>query len=340
MDHSALRFNDGDISDKYNPRGIIISTPDVHLPSYKDTSFFTIGLNLRCRQTARNHLCTILSLSKDLKEFLVLEQWNDIFQIRTLIKNHEPAEYVQIGVAGAFPKDSLQSFEIAFTEKGTRVYINGNPAGFFPYFYLTCVSPGDSFQIILGNSPSGKNPWNGEISSLVFYQNRDTHMPGSDSRPNKTSYPALSGRLLYLFDFQWITGSKVMEKVHGKLFFRIPEYFTILKKYYLTWRWNERRWNYVLFTDIFLNIIGFMPLGFFVIFYLMQIRSPGILFAVIAGTVFCFCVSLIIEVMQAFLVSRDSSAFDLILNTLGGAAGSFITAVWCANRNKKRLQPQ
>ncbi|WP_370261672.1 VanZ family protein, partial [Limnobacter sp.] len=74
----------------------------------------------------------------------------------------------------------------------------------------------------------------------------------------------------------------------------------------------------VLWTDIFLNILGYVPLGLLMLLGLN--RQPRTLdkLAVVLG---CAALSLALESMQTFLPSRVPSKMDLLTNTVGAALG-------------------
>jgi glycopeptide antibiotics resistance protein len=77
--------------------------------------------------------------------------------------------------------------------------------------------------------------------------------------------------------------------------------------------------------DIAINVIGFIPLGFILtalLGYSMDRNSPS----VYGATLFLgFCLSLGIELAQAYFPMRDSSILDVIGNSIGTATGIFIT---------------
>ena len=84
-----------------------------------------------------------------------------------------------------------------------------------------------------------------------------------------------------------------------------------------------------MIQDMVLNLLGFMPLGF--LLCATVIRS-GKAFErrywwIAFGLAFIFSLSL--EIAQAWIPSRDSSLLDLMLNTLGAAAGGWLFSVFC-----------
>ena len=70
------------------------------------------------------------------------------------------------------------------------------------------------------------------------------------------------------------------------------------------------------------RITGFIPLGLFFCAYLSsagRIKRPGRV-TIILG----FAVSLTIEVLQAYILTRDSETTDLITNTFGTGLGFWL----------------
>ncbi len=79
----------------------------------------------------------------------------------------------------------------------------------------------------------------------------------------------------------------------------------------------NRRWSY--WKNVGINIGGFIPLGFFFCAYLTlagKITRPALVTVFLGAAV-----SVTIEVLQAYLPTRDSGMTDIITNTLGTCLG-------------------
>jgi VanZ like family len=79
-------------------------------------------------------------------------------------------------------------------------------------------------------------------------------------------------------------------------------------------------WGY--YKNVMINIGGFVPLGFRFCTYFSSMRRLDR--AVIATIVFGAVVSFTIEVLQAFLPTRDSGIAEVITNTLGTGMGALL----------------
>lgn len=96
----------------------------------------------------------------------------------------------------------------------------------------------------------------------------------------------------------------------------------ILHEKFLEPTWEEFSPNRSYWKSVGINIVGFIPLGFFFCAYLTmagQMSRPALVTVFIGAAV-----SLTIEVLQAYLPTRDSGMTDLITNTLGTGLGAML----------------
>ncbi len=107
----------------------------------------------------------------------------------------------------------------------------------------------------------------------------------------------------------------------------IPEYFEVFRKTVLHPPWRDDRISRSDWEDIILNILGFIPFGFFYFIYRRKLGSGHYLRDIAVTGLAAAVISLAIELMQVFLPMRDSSLTDVICNVLGASAGILPAAI-------------
>ena len=93
----------------------------------------------------------------------------------------------------------------------------------------------------------------------------------------------------------------------------------VLHPEFLSLPWRNFRPTPGYWADVAINIIGFVPFGFsfFAYFSMVWETKHAALLVILPG----FLTSLSIEVLQAWLPTRNSGVNDLITNTLGAGLG-------------------
>lgn len=225
-----------------------------------------------------------------------------------------------IGIEGVFDQTKPVFITITSGAQGTAMYVEGTLARAFPGFRLGKDFTG---QLVIGTSPVAPDSWSGKLRGLAIYHRELTPEQVLKHYETWTMKGALklvgdeSIAALYLFDEHG--GSVVHNAVHPGIDLYIPKRFSLLRQILLKPFWKEYQpgWDYSI--DILLNVVAFIPLGFFFCSYWSTVR-PSVRPALIA-TVLGLAVSLTIEVLQSYLPTRSSGTTDLFTNTLGTFIG-------------------
>jgi len=224
------------------------------------------------------------------------------------------------------PKPTLLS--ITTGEHGTAIYKDGVIVGRSPDFRFS--SEDLAGQLIIGNTPGAINDWSGELKGLAIYHRE---LQPAEIENNVAAWIAGGGwdsaGTIARYLFTEGKGNIAHNRVDSSTNLVIPEHYFVIQEPLLEAPWHEfhSRWSYWL--DFAINIAGFVPLGLvlYAYFYVAGAKHAGWL-ALALG----FALSLTIEVMQAFLPTRDSGWNDVITNTIGTALGANLCA-WIMKRN-------
>jgi VanZ family protein len=183
-------------------------------------------------------------------------------------------------------------------------------AGFSPADYLG--------HVVVGHAPTGNAAWTGNVYAVALYNRAITEDEMSQDYLHwlQGTPSLLSARALYAFDER--SGNIVHNRAGTAPDLIIPARFRALHPTVLEFPHPFKRSDVV---DSVVNIIGFIPLGFFFCAYLRE-RECSVHNAVAWTILFAFLTSIGIELLQVLLPSRDSSLLDVINNVLGGALGS------------------
>lgn len=220
---------------------------------------------------------------------------------------------------------------------GTTVFTDGEPVRKFENLKLP--SQDLTGRLIIGNSPVTTDEWSGQLKGLAIYDREltaDEVWQRVASWTNRQPDVAKSGSAVARYLFNEGAGRIVHNQVDSATDLLIPERFFLLHAQFLERPWDEFRpdWNY--WKDVGINVGGFLPLGLFFCAYFSQ--ASKVQHAAALTIALGFAVSLIIEVLQAFLPTRDSGMTDLITNTLGTALGAMVTVRWVSYSRARETQ--
>jgi VanZ like family/Concanavalin A-like lectin/glucanases superfamily len=209
-------------------------------------------------------------------------------------------------------------------EAGVATYVDGKLVKKFPHFVF--VRRDLTGQLVIGSAPSTSYNWHGQFKGLAVYDRElsvgDVSQHYAEWTENKQTELAKSEGIVGLYLLNEGSGNVIHSEVTSAPDLLISERFFVVDKWFLEPFWREYRSGWSYWKDVGINVTGFIPLGLFFCSYLSlvrRIKRPALVTIVLG-----FLVSLTIEVLQAFLPTRDSGMTDLITNTFGTALGALL----------------
>jgi VanZ family protein len=289
----------------------------------------TIELLVRPHREINNMVSSMITLYYDDLEQFIFGQWKKelIIHIPAARADHNK-HYREIGVENIFKKDTTHLITVTSGQKTTDIYIDGLLEKSFRHFSLIPKDQRLSGYLVLGNSPEGIHSWNGDIQGLALY---DRILSGKEALDHYDAWQQRGELLpihkskpvaLYLFDGH--NNEKIHDYSGNGNSLLVPATFKPLHRKVLGMPEKDQWFSRSNLIDVTINIIGFVPFGFFLSAWLRLAKnrtaSRAFLFSIILGA----CISLAIELIQAYLPTRDSSLLDVINNTMGTVAGALL----------------
>jgi len=300
--------------------GMVMSSSTLQTARSQAEEPCTIELWLQSRLIHNNNTIITFYTHENPRQFS-LSKWKTGFVLRREVRNerHEVSLH-ETFVADAF-RDGKSVF-ISITSDGHKsmVYLDG--AAVTPNRDFVFSAKDLTGQIVIGSSPVSSDGWYGQLRGLAVYRRnitpaqalRDYEVWTKGKRPEIAEDE--SSVVVYRFDEH--QGNIVHNLVSRGPDLYIPQHFMLLDQPMLQSPWTGFRWTWGYWLDVAINIAGFVPLGFFVYAYLSErYRTAAAMTSVLVGT----AVSLTIELLQAYLPTRNSGMNDLITNTFGTYIG-------------------
>ncbi len=204
---------------------------------------------------------------------------------------------------------------------GTVIYRDGASIKTLPWFKI--VNADLTGRLVVGTSPIKNDSWPGELRRLAIYgrefTDADVLRHYRESQPKGRPYAAEDERSIALYLFNEHTGKVVHNLGGGRVDLYIPKKYTILHEKLLEPAWQEFSLGWSYWKSALINVVGFVPLGFFFCTYWSSSKSCNR--AALATVILGMTISFAIEVLQAYLPTRDSGTTDLITNTFGTFLG-------------------
>ncbi len=309
---------------RFGANGSVVSSGPFHAPVNEVEAAGPCSLELWIAPAFSSAATSILAVSTPSNpvQFQLTQSLSDLFVIQKRLNRQGRLETKHIAITFLFQKDRSVFITISGDSGGTSVFIDGLLRRRSSDVRLTCESLAGT--LVLANSPERYDPWQGNIFSLAIYH-------GSlDAGTSLRHYRAFSSgttldradllSALAVYNFSEHGGHVIRDQTRSGPDLLIPKYYSILYPHFLTPPWKEYTPNHWYITDLAINVAGFVPAGFFVCATLVSLRNGkrSVALTALVG----LSLSLTIEVLQAYIPTRNSGTTDLITNTLGAAIGA------------------
>lgn len=227
----------------------------------------------------------------------------------------------EFAVKDALSGNSRVSITVTLGPKDTNIYRNGVLAATSQLIGQS--TPLFGGRAVLGNFLNVSGAWPGVFYGLAIYGRKlapeevALHFQdwSKSLRPGMT--PDDKPLALYLFAERG--GNAVHDQLDGRTNLVIPDRYSVLHPEFLSIPWRHFRSTPGYWEDVAVNVLGFIPFGLSFCAYFTSVRAARhpVLLAIFLG----FITSLTIEVLQAYLPTRNSGMNDLFTNTFGTGLG-------------------
>ena len=257
-----------------------------------------------------------------LENFAIVQSGSDLFVRGQFLDDKKRSIIRKLWLDNAVRSGEPRFVTLTSGPEGTALYLEGLAQKRYPFTLKI-----DNFlgPILLGHAPAGHRAWTGDLLGLAVYERALTDSEVSEHyqawREARTAELITRPGIAAFYPFDERAGDIIHNRAGSAPELLIPTRFNVLHPTILSPRLNLDRSD---LGDVIINILGFVPLGFFLCAYLYHAKHLGKVRALVLTVVLGAITSLVIELLQAYLPSRDSSLLDIIDNTLGTALGAVL----------------
>lgn len=300
---------------RFSGYGSLLSAEDFQITESEDQA--SSSLEIWIQPGLTNDRSTLLAFSTAKNPLqLLMHQYRSGLMLVRKIRGIESV----IGINDVFDQTKPIFITVTSSPAGTAIYFDGTLARAFPGYRLGKDLSG---KLVIGSSPVEVDGWLGKLKGLAIYHKELTaqEVARHFETWTKQGAPELQGNealaALYLFDER---GGNVAHCAgNPDLNLNIPKRFALPYQPFLKPFWKEYESSWAYLATSVLNVIGFIPFGFF--FYAYWSSANPNKSAVLVTVAFGFATSLCIEILQSFLPTRYSGTTDLMTNSAGTFLG-------------------
>jgi len=314
---------------RFAGRGIAYSAEALHWPASSGAGEVSVELWVVPAKEPDDRLGEIFAFfdGTEMAPMLVA-QWKSGLVVRTRgAGDRGRRRYRELGALGLMFRDQRQFVAVTSSATGTAVFLDGVELEQRTNIPLIAAGEAFGWRIVLGNSATGTVPWRGDLLGVAVYHRAlaPEQVAEHHERVNQRGVSSLVDEpgLTALYAFEERAGQTALSRAAAGPPMRVPLRFERLRTQTLQMPDWGRGFSQAIGRDVVLNLLAFVPLGFFAVAAGRK-RSTGgsarkgfLLALLIGGSL-----SLGVELIQVGLPARVSSAADLACNLLGTAAGA------------------
>lgn len=298
----------------------------------------TVEVWIRSMDIRQGGPARIISFSYDpwFRNFTMGQQERDlVIRMRTLNTNLDGSD-PELTVRNIISPEEIYQLVMTYDYKVQRVFVNG-------HMVVETSAPGGklsnwdtSYPLILGNEKTGNRPWHGQLFLAAVY-NRSlsskevsgNFMAGvANPKEGKGLQERVGDGLVTLYLFDEMSGNVVKNQLSSitEANLTIPTMLnipTLRSGSYKIFLDTDFIADIDHFTDIFLNILAFIPFGFF-LHGTIEKHSKRFRFPVGTVLLTAMAFSLAVESLQYFTEERTSDVYDVVSNCLGAILGAAV----------------
>jgi VanZ family protein len=257
---------------------------------------------------------------------LLLGQWDGrIFIYSRFEKNQGQKWYRIFRTKYRFHRGKTQIVTVTFNESEKAIYIDGQLRNRKKVELDNRARIEIYGSLLLGNSPRGKNGWNGEIKGLAIYDRAllpdeiITHSREILKRGVKIL--AKTPGCLALYPFDEGKGNSAKSIVGKPRSFTIPMSLNASGLSLISLPYKDMRFYHFSKADFLKNIVFFVFFGSLLTAIIQKKYATRYFFTFLIVTLAGGLLSSVIEGLQLFLHTRASGITDILANILGSGLG-------------------
>ena len=307
---------------RFGAHGTLLSTSTFPISSKDDGG--AIEIWIRPAKIWTTGAILVFYSAEKKREFSIIQDYADLLITTNAISVGAENGQEQLRVKDVF-RDREAFITLTSDERKALVYVDGRLATVASSFALSGKDL--SGQLIVANAPLRDWSWSGDLKGLAIYPRTlssteaQRHYQGwvvdGTPLPEKSAMPVA----VYLFNEH--SGKVVANVVSSATNLKIPERFALVDQLRFESPLSEFRHDRSYVKDAFINVLGFVPLGFVCGLYFGTVRQSrrAVLITVLIGA----AISLAIEYFQSYLPTRFSGVTDIITNTAGTWIGVMLS---------------